>query len=650
MNTRAGMLLFLLCGAALLWGGLSGHPAAWSVHGYAYLPRAFTVVPVLLFVGLLFPAVAAALGRALLRVTSAVQRFAAGVLLLAGVAAAVFFFLRLRFQFLGDGQLWVDLIEQGKTVHHFEPLSGELVGWLARTLDAADPASTSGALSIGAGAGFVFLTARLTRTLWTDRSSAALAWFLLLCNPLALLWCGYVESYPLVLLLQSALAWALVRCVRGAFPVWGVMVLMVLVNASHILTVSWWPSLLVLLWWRQRDAKTMPVAPAMLWLRSVLVLVGVTVGVLVLWWALEVSPRGILERLSGQRGIGSLQVGWFFSLRHLLDVSNELVLLLAPALLLGLVSLARGAIPGRFLRTPEGSTLLALLPGPLFLLLVIPPLIGGARDWDLHTALVLPMVLWAADLWDQGREVPRATSRSQKRRPTSAPSGDDVLAGRVAAVALAWTLAWVAIPVDAGRGARHMQALQDPRGTFGAFARAHANEALGIYYRSRDAHQEHAAWLRATEADPLNPRYRINRANAALKLDRIEEAQSQFEVALERGLDEWHVYYNLGVCGLQLKDPARAEMRFTQLIDKYPEEWRGWGGRGEARLALQRPQDALSDLQRAVQMSPQFARGHQLLGVAYHELGQEDAARAAWQRALQLDPSDPVTRRYLSGK
>jgi tetratricopeptide (TPR) repeat protein len=112
-------------------------------------------------------------------------------------------------------------------------------------------------------------------------------------------------------------------------------------------------------------------------------------------------------------------------------------------------------------------------------------------------------------------------------------------------------------------------------------------------------------------------------------------------------MDEWHVYYNLGVCGLQLGEPERAEARFTQLIDKAPDEWRGWGGRGEARLAMHRPQDALEDLQRAADLQPKVARVQQLMARAYEALGRTDEARAAWERALQIDPSDPVARRAL---
>jgi tetratricopeptide (TPR) repeat protein len=222
-----------------------------------------------------------------------------------------------------------------------------------------------------------------------------------------------------------------------------------------------------------------------------------------------------------------------------------------------------------------------------------------------------------------------------------------VLATRAIGLAAALTLGWVVVPLNADRGARHFEVLQEPRGTFAAFARAHGNEALGVYYRSRDAGREHAAWVRATEADPLNPRYHINRANAALKLHAIAEAQHHFERALDRGLDEWHVYYNLGVCAMQLGEPARAETWYTQLIDKYPEEWRGWGGRGEARLALKRPAEALGDLQQLVQMQPDGAYGFQLLGRAYQDTGQPTEARAAWQRALQLDPADQRTRQLL---
>jgi hypothetical protein len=638
----------------LLLGAVTAHPAMWGVHAYAFLPVGLGVGAAALLAALLFPAIAARFGSRALSFVAFVQSRSLFVVVLALAAAALFTFRRLRFQFLGDGQLWVDLIEQGREVHHFEPLSGVLVGWLARLVDAAQPAAAAGSVSILAGALFVFVTARCCRSLWEDRAAAALAWILVTWNPIALLWFGYVESYPLVVLLQSVLIWALVACVRGRLPVWSVALVMVLVNASHILTLSWWPSLLVLVWWRRRSGTRLAGVVG----RAVLLFLGVVGGMLLLWWLLDVSPQGVLERLGGPRGIESLDVGWFFSRAHLLDLLNEMLLLWLPALLLSLTALMRGARPGAFVRTREGSTILALLPGPLLTFLLVPPLIGGARDWDLHAALALPVILWAVDLWRQVQvAVPQVGStarrKPQRGKPSAVPArrsatrADVVTAGRVIGLSMLCTLGWVAIPLDAGRGARHLEVLQEPGGTFGPFARAHANEALGIYYRTRDAEQEHAAWKRATEADPFNPRYHINRANAALKLQRIEEAQHHFERALERGLDEWHVYYNLGVCGLQLDHPAQAEERFTQLIERYPDEWRGWGGRGEARLALQRPAEALSDLQRAATLEPRAGHVQQLMGRAYLALGQREAARAAWRRALEIDPSDAVARRFL---
>jgi hypothetical protein len=525
---------------------------------------------------------------------------------------------------------------------------------VAKLVSRADPASAAGISSVLLGAVFVLLTAGLARSLWRQSASAALTWILLLWNPIALLWFGYVESYPLVLTLQVSLAWALVQGVRGRFPVWGVALIMAAANASHVLTLAWWPSLFVLMWWRQqRRIQGRPRLGGVL-LRSVGLCAAVLAVVVAVWLLLRVDLGEIVQRLGSQRGIDSISGRWFVSRAHLFDVFNEVALLLAPALLLAIGSLVAGARLSMFPRSAEGSTLLGLLLGPLLTLLFVPPLLGGARDWDLYATVALPLILWSVQMWSQVQRpepvAKRAKPAAKRTKPAARPvaeHGDVVLATRAIGLAAALTLGWVVVPLNADRGARHFEVLQEPRGTFAAFARAHGNEALGVYYRSRDAGREHAAWVRATEADPLNPRYHINRANAALKLRAIAEAQHHFERALDRGLDEWHVYYNLGVCAMQLGEPARAETWYTQLIDKYPEEWRGWGGRGEARLALKRPAEALGDLQQLVQMQPDGAYGFQLLGRAYQDTGQPTEARAAWQRALQLDPADQRTRQLL---
>jgi hypothetical protein len=407
---------------------------------------------------LLLPGVARFVGSGILRCAAVVQQRWLLVVAAAMGCAALFYFARLRFQFLGDGQLWVDLIRQGDSFHHFEPLSSFLVTLVAKLVSRADPASAAGISSVLLGAVFVLLTAGLARSLWRQSASAALTWILLLWNPIALLWFGYVESYPLVLTLQVSLAWALVQGVRGRFPVWGVALIMAAANASHVLTLAWWPSLFVLMWWRQqRRIQGRPRLGGVL-LRSVGLCAAVLAVVVAVWLLLRVDLGEIVQRLGSQRGIDSISGRWFVSRAHLFDVFNEVALLLAPALLLAIGSLVAGARLSMFPRSAEGSTLLGLLLGPLLTLLFVPPLLGGARDWDLYATVALPLILWSVQMWSQVQRpepvAKRAKPAAKRTKPAARPvaeHGDVVLATRAIGLAAALTLGWVVVPLNAGR-------------------------------------------------------------------------------------------------------------------------------------------------------------------------------------------------------
>jgi tetratricopeptide (TPR) repeat protein len=346
------------------------------------------------------------------------------------------------------------------------------------------------------------------------------------------------------------------------------------------------------------------------------------------------SPAALLRQLAGESGLGGLQAGSLFTLKRLVDLGNEMALVLATTLLLLLPALAAR---GRRLWRDDGVWLLltALVPGPLLFLLVVPPHIGGARDWDLYLALYLPSLLLAVEAWRRAFAGDRAPAAG-------------IVAGRALGFALVMTLAWLAVQLDASRAVRRLEVLQDPRGTFGNFARGYANETLAMYWRDRDEDRAREAYRRATEANPNNPRYFNNLATLLLRRDQIAPAREAFQHAYDLGMHDWFVLHNLGLCELQLGNPAAAEPLFDELVHKKPQMWQAWLNRGLAKLDQGRAAESLPDLDRAVELAPREADTHYTRGLALRQLNRFVEARACFEAALRLSPQYAPARDALS--
>jgi tetratricopeptide (TPR) repeat protein len=191
--------------------------------------------------------------------------------------------------------------------------------------------------------------------------------------------------------------------------------------------------------------------------------------------------------------------------------------------------------------------------------------------------------------------------------------------------------------------------VQHRSGTFSPWARAHAAEAMAVYYRDIDPERELEAWLRAAADNPRNPRYTTSIGNVAAKLDRLDVACPMYERSYELGMRRFDIVYNLALCGMRTGRPADAERYANELVERWPKDRRGLTARAEARVQLGRPAAALEDLQLALQMAPLDPQVHFLRARAYRAMGDAQAARAAAQRALELDPKHAAARQLLEG-
>jgi len=639
-GARAGDVVFAVLALVFLGAGLAADPRAWGLNALAFLPRAAWAAAAAALVLVALPGMARRAEDAAAAVGAGVLPSLRRVLIVAGAAGVGFFAGRLQVQLLGDGIVWVQKLEAHTAFQHFEPLAALVTSRVARVLDAAAPAKAAGAPSVILGVLYVVATAFLCRALWSGAAARGLAWLLLLAHPALLLFFGYVESYPLLLVVQVLFALALARAARAGFAAALLPALLLAVAmASHLQAILWLPALVALV-------RVQPANAGRSLRRPIAFAVATLAAGFLLALAAGARPGDITAALGSDAALGAVTPRWFFSLRHAIDLANEYGLLVGAPLVLAAAALA-GGVRLRALRGATWTPILWMLPGPLLFSLLVPPHIGAARDWDLYVSLALPALLLGVEAWR------RATGGAggDPAAPAGAVAGRGVagrgVAGRALGLAVVTTAAWLAVNVDAPRAARRLVVAQDPRGTFDNFARGYTNETLGVYYRTFDAVAARDAYARAAAANPKNARYYNNLGNAEVQLGHIAAGRDAYRRALELGMHEWHVVYNLGICELQLDRPEEAQEVFDQLMRDWPQQWQGPAMRARARLDMDRAEEALADLERAAVLAPRQPEVHYSKGLALRAMGRQAEARAALKEALRFDADYGPARRAL---
>jgi tetratricopeptide (TPR) repeat protein len=117
-------------------------------------------------------------------------------------------------------------------------------------------------------------------------------------------------------------------------------------------------------------------------------------------------------------------------------------------------------------------------------------------------------------------------------------------------------------------GVRRFGTLMAPSAQLRHHERAFGSEKLVKYY---SAHQDYRAMLvyarQAANAEPTIPRYWSNIGTALYGLGRFDEAARFFEEAARRGMRQEQLFYTLGLCYMNLKQPAVAAARFRTAND-----------------------------------------------------------------------------------
>ncbi len=580
--------------------------------------------------------------------------------LLSLLAGLLFFLLRSRSNFLGDGLLFGNLTGEGIPFHGYDDMHYAIASWLYRVLvrwRALDVLTTFRAGSIVAGMLGIFLTLSLTRRLsWEPRRKLLVLGFLLGTSSIVLFF-GYVEAYSFVLAFLMAFGLAGILVLEGRAPLWWAGALFALAVFFQLTAIFSAPALLYLAlrapepsWKRRWAALILPsVAPVLIW-----ILVHLVLGR---------DQRWVLRGFLGHDEARRIFIPWFgphalFSLGNGKDLLN-LALLTVPVPGWLLISHPRAV--RRRIAEPAVQFLLIQAVVWVVLNILLERELGTARDWDLLAAQSSGLVILAALIW-AGRARPAvvlaARVRSGRTQPAVPPGAGSALsnpappkiAGALLASALI-TLLWVLLvhrDQDSGRW------LTDAARDFGDPAQPYAYEALGQHFRDQgDIDQAVRMYERCVDTGPDNPRFRVNlgtmyaaEGKADLARRQYDAARTAWEAALRADPQDYAVKQHLAQILEWENEPARAAELYQELTTVLPADASLWAALGRCALAADRFDVAARALAQALNLNPHLPIRRDL-AVAWMASGRFEEAAAVFRRALE-EQDDPALRLGLA--
>ncbi len=582
-------------------------PWMWGVHAYAFFPRGWLLVAVaavvaalVAMVGLRPPRFAIPGGRR----APAWRPWALYVAVAAG-AFAVFWLLRARHLFLGDGFVLVDSIPRTDALHNFEPLMAHLQHAIWRLAGPlfqrpgsrpADVAAATTALgSAVAGVLFVLtlipLSAELLRAASRDAVARADVWtragivVVIASQGFVQLFFGYVENYTWLALAVTYYLLTAFAYLNGRASLLPALVSCCAALCLHLSAAALLPSLTVLVAWGFLDARR----------RRALLgdLVSGVVLVVVLAMLISMAGNGYdlpatlwqIARLV-LSGSGDT-AGYLLSARHLQDFLNEVALVGPLGMLLFVVLLGGMRWVGRpgIARVFVGVLGLTWLAG---VWVAGDSNLGYARNWDLLAPAGLVFAVAGVFL------LLELAQRGEVRR---------LALGIAVAASLFHTAPWIALNASFERSFERFKTL--PLGG------GRTESTVGYWYATHGQLDAAEQWLiRALDANPGNSRAHYLLGRVCMMTGRYDEAVAAFSAA-------------------RIQRPDLEPFRMA-LID--------------ALVRTNHGSAALAEVDTLIARNPGVARDWAVRGVILMELNKAGEARDAVARAIALDPADNAYR------
>lgn len=599
----------------------------WGADVLAFYPR-WVVIPFAIAAGMLQLPAAADKGMGLLtRITPHLARLPAQSLLLAFAGLTLFVALSSAAHLLGDGSMLLNELPHNLRLDNFRVDRAPLLFWLLRELySVVQPLgltaeATFRLYSYASGFAYLLLVFPVSRAAGKELGGGALVAVFLLTPACLQLFCGYIETYPLLATGLLLYLWCGLLVLRGSLsPAWSAGLLGVLL-ACHFMFVTLVPSLVYLVWRRRQNSG------------SLLALALTPTLFAAILQLLEVSPLSfvmgqpeghLLPLLASPQP--DLHAYRLLDTAHLLDYIN-LLLLVAPAPFLALFY-----VRSRDLSNSEEKRFALVTALPLLLLaFTANARIGLFRDWDAFSLGALPLAIWAG----------LALSSRQDRLGGTARAGF-VLGG----AALIHTGLWLGVNSHDGMAvARFRNALE--YAPLSLPASAYGWETLGAHERDSNAHESALyAYQKAISCSPTNPRYWVAAGDQQFALGRFDQAGHSFEQAISIRPTLAYAWNRLGVTQAHRSRPEESLTALGRATELAPDDagflydlCLGHNRAGHYRAAL-------SACERAAAISPESAHVRNQLIAAAVALGQLELARLHYTELRRFDPhqADRIVR------
>jgi hypothetical protein len=474
-------------------------------------------------------------------------------------SVALYWLLRARTHFLGDGAIWLSGLQRGRQLEGHEPLAEAL--WLAtaNALRAAGLEVTAGTVapfSVLCGLIASVLIWAIARELARDGRQFVPVLLLLGTLGSAQLFFGYIESYPPVAVAILAFTYAGLRAARTGSAPWAAALLLATGVACHLACIYLLPAYVYLVARTKRKA----------WMTVLHVMLPLVLSTLFLL-ALGFGPDRWLETLRVATraldpvGAGSVAprdvrpypvVSW----DHALDLANEILLVLPAPLLLFL---------GRMVTSPRALVNRTDAPGTFLMLcaasgiaaacgLVLP--VAPAQDWDLFSLLFIPA----------------AALGIRAGLPILSGRGGSLISAGLVGVSLTSLGSFVGVNMDPAAGCRRYETLIGPGAKITPFARTYAHELLASFHRSAgeyDRALRHATALLRSE--PTNPRLWALAGTIHYVSGEHAKAIPYLEQAIARGTKDPGAWTNLGICYSQVGRREEALEQFQIAMAREPD-------------------------------------------------------------------------------
>ncbi len=305
---------------------------------------------------------------------------------------AVFYLLRAKTHYLGDGLLRIKELDIGVWWLPTEPLAqtaNYLIYKITSSLFGFNAAAAVELVSYLGGIFYYYVLLGFVRTAVRSSPLQLPAFILLYFSGLTALFCGYAETYMLLPALMTLFFTAGIKAAKGESSSWLTLFLFLILVFFHFKSLILAPCIAYLAYISFRDKSHLSAA------------VAVSAIVVAIIGAIIVPTLSKLPTLSAAGYLLPFAAGGteyaLFSPQHLLDMLNQLLLVSAAPLIV-LLAIGITAASSRYTIDHPFCFIAWALPGAVTMLALLHSRLGFAVDWDLFSSAALIVSFFAVML------------------------------------------------------------------------------------------------------------------------------------------------------------------------------------------------------------------------------------------------------------